>query len=219
MRKKNDFTLIELLVVIAIIAILAAMLLPALNNARNTAKRIACVNVQKQFGLANEFYSDDNNNYCIPAVGDNKIWCAQPGFRDALKLKEDTVNSNYTARIDFICPNAAYDLAHPQSPGRFLLFWSYGMNYTNLGYDSHGYIIWTRLKVKKPSGKMYMADGVDWIIQQANWNTYTGEGITGSTAIANRHNKRCNVLFFDGHVDTLAKTDYQVNNPIWQPYL
>src|SRR5947199_547506 len=108
-RQPRGFTLIELLVVIAIIAILAAMLLPALSKAKLRTQGVQCMNNTRQLMYAWRMYAEDNRD-TVPfayATGANAPWVWVPGYLDNTPATPDNWNLAITIKRSLLWLNCA----------------------------------------------------------------------------------------------------------------
>ena len=144
-ERKRSFTLIELLVVIAIIAILAAMLLPALNSAREKAREISCVSCLKQYGYAIEFYLDMSKEYYPWRYNQyGNYTSAYRGMFGDLKLIPFRRVKKYGGWTDIVrCPSRSWQETggskpYPDSPSGYDYNGTYSMNCVREDWTGYG---------------------------------------------------------------------------------
>lgn len=232
--KRRAFTLIELLVVIAIIAVLAAMLLPALNKAKSAAKRAQCVSNLHQLGVACQLYWGDNRNelfYAIPAVTNGgQLWwfgwlqSPGPGMGEGGRTFDSSVGALHPYLKDSgvrFCPSL--DVSSPSFKLKATtVVFSYGYN-RYLSPNSQSKPPYKLDRITRPSDTALMADAAQVNTFQAPASPenpmieefyYLSTNVIEATAHF-RHNQRANVLFCDGHVasEQMAPGSLDLNLP------
>ena len=223
---KRRFTLIELLVVIAIIAILAAMLLPALSAARERARVSNCTGVLKQIGLANRMYADDNQDWRavtnnIPASANNTTYSRIVSSQSVSALSLGTFKhyfgidvSGTEANEDYMnkfwrCPSDTQNINHDGEGNYQVGFSSYMGLWVNTTTAATLYPTEDPGKRQRnqftgacdPGNKIFIDPGLSWQTTAAN-------------AFAN-HPSGMNLLAVDGHVVNAVKPTKAVDGGGW----
>ncbi len=194
-KPATAFTLVELLVVTTIISVMAALLLPALEKARNQAWTISCASQIKQIDLCSMNYTDDNSDFFAPMW--DSVTHTNPYWFEIL-------NNNYQlGKFLFKCPAGKGFAYMPHNL-------NYGLNYMATNYQGFTTKLRRRAEARTPSGTIEYggsnADIVwDCLIRRTIATEYPGT----------RHNQGFNAAFMDGHVTLLFQVDALLRPELW----